>query len=423
MGPAAPRRTRSPNRTDSSVEPTRSVNSTVDVPRAMPHPVARSPKLPPETTPGRTRRCPATRAGHRDVGSGAGGQPDPTKACITTPPGSQTSIRNFFREIPSNPAQTGKVPVSRASEGVVAGHVDPRSVPAGAPGAGSQPGADAPAGPRPPAPSGGGDMTDPSFTSEADRDLLVVLPSREEAEQAAQALLRAGIPASDVRVDAEPDRIASLRAEMHEELCEAYVVPNAGVALPEGGGPRPRARRPHRRRRSASWPRSPGVDPDRRHLVPDPAADLRPRRRGVRPGHRHGRRSRRHLAPPGPPTRDRARDAAPRQPRQRRAPSAAGRPAPDPHGRDPPRGRPADRHRGHRGLRERAADRGRCGGERAAGRRLPPADRRRPTRTRPRRRRPGRAGASGRRTTPARRPCPGRRARRSRRPATRPARR
>jgi hypothetical protein len=76
-------------------------------------------------------------------------------------------------------------------------------------------------------------MTDPSFTSEADRDLLVVLPSREDAEQAAQALLRAGIPAGDVRVDAEPDRIASLRAEMHEELCEAYVVPNAAVAYPK----------------------------------------------------------------------------------------------------------------------------------------------------------------------------------------------
>lgn len=73
-------------------------------------------------------------------------------------------------------------------------------------------------------------MTDPSFTSEADRDLLVVLPSREEAEAAAQMLLRAGIAPDDVRVDAEPDRIASLRAEMHEELSEAFVVPNAAVA-------------------------------------------------------------------------------------------------------------------------------------------------------------------------------------------------
>lgn len=73
-------------------------------------------------------------------------------------------------------------------------------------------------------------MTDPSFTSEADRDLLVVLPSREVAEHAAELLLQAGVAPDDVRVDQEPDRIASLRAEMHEELSEAFVVPNAAVA-------------------------------------------------------------------------------------------------------------------------------------------------------------------------------------------------
>ncbi len=329
----------------------------------------------------------------------------------------------FFEKSRRTRPRSGRRRVSRASEGVVAGHVDPRSVPPGAPGAGSQPGADAPAGPRPPAPSGGGDMTDPSFTSEADRDLLVVLPSRAEAEQAAQALLRAGIPASDVRVDAEPDRIASLRAEMHEELSEAFVVPNAGVAYPKeaarglvlgdliGIGLGVAGRVP------------PRVDPDRRHVVPDAAADLRHRRRGVRPGHRHGRRPRRHVAPPGPPTRDRARDAAPRQPRQRRAPSTAGRPAPDPPGRDPPGGRPADRDRGHRGLRQRAS-RPRSTRWRTCSRATTTT--RRPTtaaRTRPRRPRPARAGALDRRTTPARPPCPGRRARRSPRPATRPARR
>lgn len=72
-------------------------------------------------------------------------------------------------------------------------------------------------------------MTDPSFTSEADRDLLVVLPTREDAEEAARQLLRAGVSAEDVQVDQEPDRIASLRAEMHEELTQAWVVPNAAV--------------------------------------------------------------------------------------------------------------------------------------------------------------------------------------------------
>lgn len=73
-------------------------------------------------------------------------------------------------------------------------------------------------------------MTDPSFTDEADRDLLVVLPSREDAERAAELLLRAGVAPEDVQVGQESDRVASLRAEMHEELSEAFVVPNAAVA-------------------------------------------------------------------------------------------------------------------------------------------------------------------------------------------------
>jgi hypothetical protein len=73
-------------------------------------------------------------------------------------------------------------------------------------------------------------MTDPSFTPEAERELLVVYPTRERAEEAREALLRAGIEEGDIRLDAEPDRVASLRAEMHEELTRAWVVPNAGVA-------------------------------------------------------------------------------------------------------------------------------------------------------------------------------------------------
>jgi hypothetical protein len=73
-------------------------------------------------------------------------------------------------------------------------------------------------------------MTDPSVTPEADRELLGVDPPRERAEEAREALLEAGIAEADIRIDAEPDRIASLRAEMHEELTRAWVVPNAGVA-------------------------------------------------------------------------------------------------------------------------------------------------------------------------------------------------
>lgn len=73
-------------------------------------------------------------------------------------------------------------------------------------------------------------MTDPRFTNEADRDLLVVLPTREEAEEAVRQLVAAGISEDDVQIDQEPDRVASLRAEMHQELSQAWVVPNAGVA-------------------------------------------------------------------------------------------------------------------------------------------------------------------------------------------------
>jgi hypothetical protein len=79
-------------------------------------------------------------------------------------------------------------------------------------------------------------MTDPSFTDEADRDLLVVLPTREDAEEAARRLLDAGIAADDVLVGRETDRMASLRAEMHGELSDAWIVPNAGVAYTKEAG-------------------------------------------------------------------------------------------------------------------------------------------------------------------------------------------
>ena len=78
-------------------------------------------------------------------------------------------------------------------------------------------------------------MTDPSFTPEQERELLVVYPSREQAGAARAALLQAGVADADIRVDAEPDRIASLRAEMREELTHAWVVPNAGVAYTKEG--------------------------------------------------------------------------------------------------------------------------------------------------------------------------------------------
>lgn len=77
-------------------------------------------------------------------------------------------------------------------------------------------------------------MTDPSFIPERERELLVVYPDRQRAQAAATALLDAGIPQEQVHVDEEPDTIASLRAEMHDELTKAWVVPNAAVVYPAG---------------------------------------------------------------------------------------------------------------------------------------------------------------------------------------------
>jgi hypothetical protein len=76
-------------------------------------------------------------------------------------------------------------------------------------------------------------MTDPSFISASERDLLVVLHDDGEAEAAARAALDAGVPPEDVVVGGDLDRMASLRTEMHEELSQAWVVPHAGAAYPK----------------------------------------------------------------------------------------------------------------------------------------------------------------------------------------------
>ncbi len=73
--------------------------------------------------------------------------------------------------------------------------------------------------------------TFPMYTSDADRELVVVYPSAEEARAAADRLLELdlGLGEGDVRIGEEPDEIVSLRAEMHEELTQGWIVPTAGV--------------------------------------------------------------------------------------------------------------------------------------------------------------------------------------------------
>jgi hypothetical protein len=70
----------------------------------------------------------------------------------------------------------------------------------------------------------------PAFVPEEERELLVVYPTLEAAVDAQDALQRAGVPERDVRIDREPDKVAALRAEMHAELADAWIVPNAAVA-------------------------------------------------------------------------------------------------------------------------------------------------------------------------------------------------
>ena len=73
-------------------------------------------------------------------------------------------------------------------------------------------------------------MTDPTFTPEEDRELLVVYPTQSEADRARRALLDAGVPDGDIHIGRQSDLVTALRAEMHEEVTNSWVVPNAGVA-------------------------------------------------------------------------------------------------------------------------------------------------------------------------------------------------
>lgn len=73
-------------------------------------------------------------------------------------------------------------------------------------------------------------MTDPTFTPEEDRQLLVVYPTQRQALAAKEALLEAGVPEPEIHIGRDADTATALRAEMHEEVSNAWVVPNAGVA-------------------------------------------------------------------------------------------------------------------------------------------------------------------------------------------------
>jgi hypothetical protein len=68
------------------------------------------------------------------------------------------------------------------------------------------------------------------YTPETERELLVVYPTEQQARAAGRRLEEAGVSAGSIRIGAESDRVAALRAEMREELTQAWIVPTAGVA-------------------------------------------------------------------------------------------------------------------------------------------------------------------------------------------------
>jgi hypothetical protein len=75
-------------------------------------------------------------------------------------------------------------------------------------------------------------VTDPTFTPVPERELLAVYPDAEHAHDARGALVAAGVPESAIRVGGEVDTVAALRAEQHDELSRAWVVPNAAAVYP-----------------------------------------------------------------------------------------------------------------------------------------------------------------------------------------------
>lgn len=75
--------------------------------------------------------------------------------------------------------------------------------------------------------------TDPTFTPEGGRELLAVFPDAHRADQARAALLDAGVPQRAIHVAEQADAVTSMRAEMHEEMTNAWVVPNAAAVYPK----------------------------------------------------------------------------------------------------------------------------------------------------------------------------------------------
>ena len=65
--------------------------------------------------------------------------------------------------------------------------------------------------------------------------LLAVFPTADTAREAQQSLRAAGVPADAIEFDDPGDETSSLRAEMREELDDAWVLPQAAFIAPKEG--------------------------------------------------------------------------------------------------------------------------------------------------------------------------------------------
>jgi hypothetical protein len=68
-------------------------------------------------------------------------------------------------------------------------------------------------------------MTDPGFVPATERGLLAVYSTPEEARAAADRIEALGVRPESIRIAEKADEVASLRAEMREELTKSWFMP------------------------------------------------------------------------------------------------------------------------------------------------------------------------------------------------------
>ena len=78
-------------------------------------------------------------------------------------------------------------------------------------------------------------MTDSAAVPRSERQLVAVYEDPEAAGRVRDALVAAGVAEAAIAVDRPEDEVVSLRGEMHEEVTQAWIVPNAAFAVTKEG--------------------------------------------------------------------------------------------------------------------------------------------------------------------------------------------